>query len=428
MAESESYAVRDQARPGPTAAPPEAGVGSGAAPATVAVRGLGKRFRVPQEQMSTLKERVMNPLGRARARELVALRDVNFEVNAGEFFSIVGRNGSGKSTLLKCLAGVYRPDAGEVRVRGRLSPFIELGVGFNPNLNALDNVLLNATLIGLTPREARRRFPAIIEFAELEEFVDMKLKNFSTGMQMRLGFATAIQVDADVLLVDEVLAVGDAPFRRKCLDTFHRLKEEGRTIVFVSHDTGVIRQLSDRVLVVEGGEVVTIGRSQEALGEYEVINARYETERRELGPGGQLGDGSAEIIDAWFETEGGERASGMQRGERACFKLSVAFHRAMESPVLGFSLLNEQGGLVLTVHSRMEGIDTGSVGAGERRTFVARYPNWLGGGVYFASPFVLHEDGRWAAVIERALMLEVASDIPGNDAVIPPSEIEVLGQ
>jgi Wzt C-terminal domain len=220
--------------------------------------------------------------------------------------------------------------------------------------------------------------------------------------------------------------VGDAPFRRKCLDTFQRLKKEGRTIVFVSHDTSVVRQLSDRVMVMEGGEVVTVGRSQQALEQYEVLNVRYESERRELAAGGtQLGDGSAEILDAWFESEDGQRVDGLERGAEACFRLHASFHRSMDSPVLGVSLLNEQGGLVLTVHSRMGDAEVGTVAAGEERTFTARFPNWLGGGVYFATPFVLHDDGRWAAVTERGLLLEVESEVAGSDAVLPPSRIEV---
>ena len=161
----------------------------------------------------------------------------------GEFFGIVGRNGSGKSTLLKCLAGIYGADTGRIEVVGRVSPFIELGVGFNPDLTARDNVVINAIMLGLSRREARRRFDEIIEFAELEEFVDLKLKNYSSGMSVRLGFSVAIQVDADVLLVDEVLAVGDASFQRKCFDEFDRLRAEKRTILFVTHDMNTVERL-----------------------------------------------------------------------------------------------------------------------------------------------------------------------------------------
>jgi ABC-2 type transport system ATP-binding protein len=181
----------------------------------VQVEGLHKQFRLPHEHVHTLKERVLHPLRRTSHDTLHALRDVSFEVSKGEFFGIVGRNGSGKSTLLKCMAGIYAADTGRIAVDGPLSTFIELGVGFNPDLPARDNVMLNATMLGLSPREALRRFDDVIAFAELEDFVDLKLKNYSSGMEVRLAFSVMIQVDAEILLIDEVLAVGDAAFQKK---------------------------------------------------------------------------------------------------------------------------------------------------------------------------------------------------------------------
>src|SRR3954466_10613955 len=224
---------------------------AGAAPATEAgaaepsrgrshlaiqVEGLEKTFRIPTHQVQTLKERALHPFRRTEYDELNVLRGVSFEIPSGEFFGIVGRNGSGKSTLLKCLAGIYRADGGSMKVAGRLSPFIELGVGFNPDLTARENVVINAVMMGLTPREARARFDQVIEFAELEDFVDLKLKNYSSGMQVRLAFAVMVQPGAGLLLIHEVLAVGDAAFQQRCFDEFLRLRDEGRTIVLVTHD------------------------------------------------------------------------------------------------------------------------------------------------------------------------------------------------
>src|SRR5205085_5470621 len=182
---------------------------SDATPAGV-VDGVSKTFRVPQERVHTLKERALHPFRRSGHERFEALKDISFSIEPGEFFGIVGRNGSGKSTLLKCLAGIYRADAGKIWCNGRISTFIELGVGFNPDLVAYDNVALNGIMLGLSPREARARYRRVIEFAELEEFEDLKLKNYSSGMHVRLAFSVAIQVDADILLIDEVLAVGDA--------------------------------------------------------------------------------------------------------------------------------------------------------------------------------------------------------------------------
>src|SRR5918999_5735415 len=188
------------------------------APPAVSVEGAYKTFRIPHQQFHTLKERALHPFRSRTYDAFDAMHDVSVDIRQGEFFGIVGRNGSGKSTLLKCIAGIYQLDRGTIGVEGRLSPFIELGVGFNPDLAAEDNVIINAVMMGLSRAEARRRFKDIVAFAELEEFVDLKLKNYSSGMAVRLGFAVSTQVDADVLLVDEVLAVGDASFQQKCFE------------------------------------------------------------------------------------------------------------------------------------------------------------------------------------------------------------------
>ena len=189
----------------------------------IRISGLNKTFRLPRDQAHTLKERALHPFRKREFDALNAVSDLSVEIIEGEFFGIVGRNGSGKSTLLKCLAGIYDTDSGEIAIKGRLSPFIELGVGFNPNLAARDNVIINAIMLGLSRKEANARFDSIIEFAELEEFTELRLKNYSSGMQVRLAFSVAVQVDADILLMDEVLAVGDASFQRKCFDEFMRL-------------------------------------------------------------------------------------------------------------------------------------------------------------------------------------------------------------
>jgi ABC-type polysaccharide/polyol phosphate transport system ATPase subunit len=234
----------------------------------IEVEALRKSFRLPHERRTTLKEYFLHPLHRVTYEENRALRGVSFTVDEGDFFGIVGPNGSGKSTLLKILAGIYRPDAGAVRVRGVLSPFIELGVGFDPELTARDNVRLNATLMGLSLREIDERFDGIIAFAELERFVDQKLKNFSSGMQVRLAFAIAIEVPFDILLLDEVLAVGDQSFQEKCFATFDRFREEGKTIVFVSHDLVAVARFCDRALLLVGGRIEALGSAEDVVDRY----------------------------------------------------------------------------------------------------------------------------------------------------------------
>jgi ABC-type polysaccharide/polyol phosphate transport system ATPase subunit/ABC-type polysaccharide/polyol phosphate export permease len=224
----------------------------------ISVRGVSKAFRLPQERYTTLKERTLHPFSNRDYAVLRALEDVSFEVAPGEALGVVGRNGSGKSTLLKCLAQIYRVDRGEIAVNGRLAALIELGTGFHPELTARDNVMLSLVLLGLTPAQARARFDDVIAFAELGQFVDLKLKNFSSGMALRLGFAVTVQVDADILLFDEVLKVGDASFQDKCEQHFDRLKQEGRTLVFVSHDMESIERHCDRALLLDGGRVLTL--------------------------------------------------------------------------------------------------------------------------------------------------------------------------
>jgi ABC-type polysaccharide/polyol phosphate transport system ATPase subunit len=238
-----------------------------AEPAIHAV-GVTKTFLIPHEHKTMLKEHFLHPLRRTTYEQNEALKDVTFEIPQGEFFGVIGPNGSGKSTLLKILAGIYRADSGAVRVNGKLSPFIELGVGFNMDLNARDNIWINGTLLGLTRREIQQRFDAILAFAELERFVDQKLRNYSSGMLLRLAYAIAIQVPFDILLLDEVLAVGDQSFQDKCFATFGRFRKEGKTIVFVSHDLVSVERWCERVLLLQAGAARAIGPADDVIAMY----------------------------------------------------------------------------------------------------------------------------------------------------------------
>jgi ABC-type polysaccharide/polyol phosphate transport system ATPase subunit len=235
----------------------------------IEVAGVSKVFRLPHEQRTTLKEHFLHPFRHTTYEVQRALDDVSFTVAEGEFFGIIGPNGSGKSTLLKILAGIYRQDTGTVRVTGRLSPFIELGVGFNPELSARDNVRINGTLLGLGKRELDERFEAIFEFAGLERFVDQKLKNFSSGMHVRLAYSIAIQVDFDVLLLDEVLAVGDAEFQEKCFATFQDFRTQGKTIVLVTHDLRTLMEHAEQALLLRAGAVEALGYTAEVVASYQ---------------------------------------------------------------------------------------------------------------------------------------------------------------
>jgi ABC-type polysaccharide/polyol phosphate transport system ATPase subunit len=356
------------------------------APPAVVVDGVTKTFRLPRHQFSTLKERVLH-VGRANPYDdFHALRDVSVEIKRGEFFGIVGRNGSGKSTLLKCLAGIYRPNGGSVDVRGRLSPFIELGVGFNPDLAALDNVLINSVMMGMSRKEARKRFDDVIAFAELEEFVDLKLKNYSSGMSVRLGFATAIQAHADVLLVDEVLAVGDAAFQQKCFEEFQRLKDEGRTIVFVTHDMGAVERFCDRAMLIERGDVMTIGKPREIARAYNELN--FGRLVHEASDEDRYGDQSeCEITDAWIEHDG-EPASDIAQGDHLTIAVAATFHRRVEHPIFGLSLRNDVGHTVFTTTTEWQHVETPVYEAGDRVVVRVGVDAYFGAGLYKLTPSV----------------------------------------
>jgi ABC-type polysaccharide/polyol phosphate transport system ATPase subunit len=234
----------------------------------IEVSGVSKSFMIPHEQRVFFKEYFLHPFRRTTYEQNAALEDVAFTVQGGEFFGVFGPNGSGKSTLLRILAGIYVPDTGVVRVNGLLSPFIELGVGFNLELNARDNIRINGTLAGLSTRDIDSRFDAILDFSELERFVDQKLKNYSSGMLMRLAYSIAIQIPFDVLLLDEVLAVGDESFQQKCFATFDRFKDEGKTVVLVTHDLNLLSEFCDRVLLLESGVVRAVGPADEVVDVY----------------------------------------------------------------------------------------------------------------------------------------------------------------
>jgi ABC-type polysaccharide/polyol phosphate transport system ATPase subunit len=341
----------------------------------VSVDGAYKTFRIPHQQFHTFKERALHPF-RARTYDAFhAMNDISFSVQRGEFFGIVGRNGSGKSTLLKCIAGIYQLDRGAISVEGRLSPFIELGVGFNPDLAAEDNVVINAVMMGLPRSEARRRFDDIVAFAELEEFVDLKLKNYSSGMAVRLGFAVSTQVDADVLLVDEVLAVGDASFQQKCFEVFQRLKDAGKTILFVTHDMALVERFCDRAMLLERGEMLSIGDPHEIGLLYNQVNFGELPE--EHLPEAALAPRAAEITGCRVEV-GGEPVGDVPHGESFELVYEAQFNERIEHPVFAASMRNEAGQWVFIATTQASQPRTGVFERGETVTVRVQLDAWFG--------------------------------------------------
>jgi ABC-type polysaccharide/polyol phosphate transport system ATPase subunit len=358
--------------------------GTGAVTPAVGLSHVCKTFRLPHEQYHTLKERVLHAFRPRRFDVLRAVDDVSVDVAVGEFFGIVGRNGSGKSTLLKCLAGIYETDSGTLEVHGRLSPFIELGVGFNADLTARDNVIINAIMLGLSRKQALDRFDDIVAFAELEEFMDLKLKNYSSGMQVRLAFSVAIQVDAEIVLIDEVLAVGDASFQQKCFDEFTRLKASGRTIVFVTHDMGAVERFCDRAMLMERGRVVDISDPASIARQYNELNFRRvrRDAREHGGPEVLQRSPVAELLNAWFEDPAGEKIVTAAQGEPCCIRMDVRFHADTEEPVFSVALTNELGHTSFAASSQLRHGTTGRFAAGDHAVVRIRFENWLGPGRY----------------------------------------------
>lgn len=246
----------------------------------IIVEGLGKTFKLPHEKNNSIKTAVINSYKRNKSYEIQdALKDISFEVKKGEFFAIVGRNGSGKSTLLKLLAGTYTPTKGSVTINGKLTPFIELGVGFNPELTGRENVFLNGALLGFNRKEMEAMYEDIVEFAEIERFMDQKLKNYSSGMQVRLAFSIAIRAKSDILLLDEVLAVGDAAFQQKCYSYFEELKQRKQTVVFVSHDMGAVKRFCTNAILIEDSKIKLKGTPEEVANQYVLDNIATSEEK-----------------------------------------------------------------------------------------------------------------------------------------------------
>jgi ABC-type polysaccharide/polyol phosphate transport system ATPase subunit len=348
----------------------------------VKVENLHKSFRVPSHRMETLKERAVHPFTPIEYTTLHALRGISFNVADGEFLGIAGRNGSGKTTLLKLLASIYRADKGRIWLAGRLAPFIELGVGFNANLTARENIRLNGVMMGLSPREAQRRYDSVLEFAELEDFAEMKLKNYSTGMNMRLAFSVMVHAEADLMLIDEVLAVGDASFAQKCMDTLRRLRREGRTILLVTHDVMSLESFCDRAILIENGVIDTAGEPDEIGRRYLKLNFAGPARLIPMARDGAEATPPARIVDAWLENPDGERPRGFEHGTPIHLTAVIEATEAIDHPGFGFDVCTNDGTRIFAVVREPIGGRDNRLEPGERVRFRARISNPLTPGSY----------------------------------------------
>lgn len=354
----------------------------------ISVKNVSKDFNLPHLKTNSIKDIFVHPLrvfGNAKKAEVQhALKDISFDIKEGEFFGIVGRNGSGKSTLLKIIAEIYQPTKGKVSVAGRLVPFIELGVGFNPELTGRENVYLSCALNGFSTAEVDAMYDDIVEFAELGEFMDQKLKNYSSGMQVRLAFSVATRSNADVLLIDEVLAVGDADFQRKCFNYFKELKRNKKTVIFVSHDMDAVNEYCDRGMLIEDGVVKKYGVIDGVSQEYRKL----------------FGDSSTNLVETGDETRWGNGDATYQKSsadvseDLITLRQTIAVNKPVQQPLcLGYRIRSIDGTEITGTNTKIEKTAVRDVEPGEQLQVTWKVDNILADGKYLIDLALLSSDG-----------------------------------
>ena len=394
----------------------------------ISVKNVSKTFRIPHEKVSSLRGAAISAFKRNKGyEEFKALDDVSFEVKKGEFFGIIGRNGSGKSTLLKILAGIYQTDKGSVKIDGRISPFLELGIGFNPELSGRDNVYLNATVLGLTKKEIDAKFDSIVAFSELERFIDQKLKNYSSGMQVRLAFSVSIHANREILLMDEVLAVGDSNFQSKCLSEFNKYKEMGKTVILVTHDIATVQRYCDRAMLVRNGKIVKIGNAEDVGSDYIYQNMSDEEKRIFEGEKEKTADAErnlknlkgkeleaekqrieaekkkqederknkvAEITKVQFLDKDGKEKNVFETGEELIVRVYYNILKDVSNPIYGIIISAGFNNIPIFITNTMfKKVESGFVKIG-KVCVNFKINNFLAGGSYFVSPAIADKDAK----------------------------------
>lgn len=319
----------------------------------ITIEHVTKTFRLHRGGVRTLKSAVLDLLHASSSRDFIALNDIGFAVRKGETLGIIGANGAGKSTLLSLIAGTMAPTGGEIRTRGTISSLLELGAGFHPDLTGRENVFLYGAIMGLARKQMKKRFDSLVEFAGLEKYIDQPVKHYSSGMYVRLGFAVAVEVDPDILLIDEVLAVGDAEFQRKCLKRMDEFKKQQKTMLIVSHDMPTIQKISDRILLLDEGTIVGIGEPENLVGQYQSLSRRKTTQ----GLDREWGTGEVKMTNVQFRDKTGQVADTFKWGEslEACIDYEAA--KRIDGPVFGFAVSDESGRLIYGSNTQIEKID-----------------------------------------------------------------------
>lgn len=376
--------------------------------AAIIISNVSKDFQYSRARASTLKSLITGAFKskqRVEANTQHALKNVSLTINKGEFFGIVGRNGSGKSTLLKMIAGIYQPNTGQISVTGKLVPFIELGVGFNPELTGRENVYLNGALLGFSRKEIEAQYQAIVEFAELDKFMDQQLKNYSSGMQVRLAFSMAVRAKADVLLIDEVLAVGDADFQRKCFDYFKKLKKEHTTVVFVSHDMAMVKEFCDRAALVEQSKLVSVDNPSNIANKYtQLFSRKTKLTSRFSGTeeGSRWGSGNVRVQDVVIDQQ-------ILSKDDASLSFTVKLQGKAENQNLmtGYAVKNSSGQLINGTNSWELEQKLPTLGIDKTCTVRWSCANIYEEGIYTIDVFAYGEDSQVYDMLSEVVSFEV---------------------
>ena len=380
----------------------------------VSVKNIHKEFVLPQNKNTTFKQTVVNIVKKNNKVTQKTLDGISFDVYKGDFFGIVGRNGSGKSTLLKLIAGVYTPTVGNIAVRGGLTPFIELGVGFNPELSGRDNVYLNGALLGFNRKQMNKMYDEIVSFAELGSFMGQKLKNYSSGMQVRLAFSIAIKAKNDVLIFDEVLAVGDEAFQRKCLDVFEKYKSEGQTVILVTHDMTTVKQFCNRAMLIDSGKIVEIGNSRRVANKYSDLNQEeIDNQVREKNKLQRYTNLAVDIAD-----EQGKQQQSFSVGDKVAVNVSWDDIKPLES--IGVNIFKESGEHITGHNSRYSDLHLEQ----ENGKLSIEYTLNIKPGKYFVVVEAFREEGQVSeAILDGPRFTIKSEDDPQWSGLIDNSHI-----
>ncbi len=386
----------------------------------VEISDVSKMFKLYHENVRSLKEKVLF-FRRRGYEEFWALKDINIDVEPGETLGIIGANGSGKSTLLKCITKILYPTTGKVTSKGSIAALLELGAGFQPDLTGRENVYLNASILGFSKKEVDKRFDEIVAFAELERFIDNHVRNYSSGMYIRLGFAVAINVDPDILIIDEVLAVGDEAFQRKCIERIEDIQESGKTIIFVTHNVEITKEICTRVVMLDQGRMVKEGKPRE------VVNYYHQT-MESVDEGAERGDRRLEILSISLLDEQERPAGIFKTGQPMKIRVKYRANQAVDDPVFGFSIDDYRGFTAYGTNTRLKGLDLGRMtGEGYVQFDLQSLP--MLEGRYLVSAAIHSRDEQtvyhW---LDRHVPFDVKSDSADVGLLYVPTEVEVCRQ